>query len=252
MCCNDNLVILFDYLRREEITKVTLDHPITCLNFSADGHDILINLSCDEIWAMDGETLALRHKYQGHKQVRFVIKSCFGGATEGFVVSGGEGMSHPFAYTSSHANLVIRRRHTQHLAPLQFTTNRATAHPRLQVHQRRRLEPRKQEHVRLCGRRQQSPHLEPRLHPPLAHAPTTLSHHGRPTTKPSPKRRADFLQHVGRLGCGRLLESQRIHEIKRAEVGRRWRWHARWCGHGRYGLGQLSGVTRSGLRKQWR
>ncbi|KAI9726088.1 MAG: hypothetical protein M1828_002096 [Chrysothrix sp. TS-e1954] len=90
MCCTDNTIYLFDYLRSEEFGRISLEHPITCLNFSSDGNDMLINLSCDEIWAIDVETGDTRHKFQGHKQSHFVIKSCFGGASEGFVVCGGE------------------------------------------------------------------------------------------------------------------------------------------------------------------
>lgn len=91
--CTDHTIHIYDYRRREKLSFLTMDDEITCLNLSLDGHEMLMNLSCGEIWAMrvdDGEVL---QKFTGQKQGRFVIRSCFGGASEGFIISGGEGMS---------------------------------------------------------------------------------------------------------------------------------------------------------------
>ena len=39
----------------------------------------------------DLDAAAVIHRYVGHEQGRFTIRSCFGGANESFVASGSEG-----------------------------------------------------------------------------------------------------------------------------------------------------------------
>jgi len=90
--CTDHSVHVYDYLRREKLSYIPMDYEITCLSLSLDGHDMLMNLDCGEIWCMRIEDGAVQHKFVGQTQGRFVIRSCFGGATEGFIISGGEGM----------------------------------------------------------------------------------------------------------------------------------------------------------------
>ena len=60
-----------------------------------------------EIHLWDVDTRQLAHKYSGHKQSKFVIRSNFGGAHQGFIVSGSEGTSlaHSTATTLAHTTI---------------------------------------------------------------------------------------------------------------------------------------------------
>eukprot|EP00793_Prasinoderma_coloniale_P004155 PRCOL_00006331-RA len=70
----------------------------TSLSMSADGRSILVNLSAQEVHLYDlaRSVDVLDEKappvmcYRGQKQGRYVIRSCFGGRDESFVVSGSE------------------------------------------------------------------------------------------------------------------------------------------------------------------
>lgn len=68
---------------------------MTSLAMSGDGCALLVNLSSGSIQLWDGiqDPIPPTHpamKYTGQVQGRFVIRSCFGGTEEGFVVSGSE------------------------------------------------------------------------------------------------------------------------------------------------------------------
>lgn len=82
---------VFDYHRREKLSQISMQHDMTCLSLSRDGEEMLMNLGCGEVWAMEVDSKEVRKRFRGQKQGNYVIRSCFGGASEGFVVSGGEG-----------------------------------------------------------------------------------------------------------------------------------------------------------------
>ncbi|XP_054819630.1 WD repeat-containing protein WDS homolog isoform X3 [Prosopis cineraria] len=70
---------------------ISEEHPITSLTVSGDGKFFIVNLNSQEIhmWDVGGEwDKPLR--YKGHKQHKYVIRSCFGGLNSTFIASGSE------------------------------------------------------------------------------------------------------------------------------------------------------------------
>lgn len=77
----------------EERTERLIEEekPITSLSVSKDGRYLLVNLVSEEIHLWDiVANSKLPLKYRGHRQGRYVIRSCFGGSDHAFIVSGSE------------------------------------------------------------------------------------------------------------------------------------------------------------------
>jgi WD repeat-containing protein 26 len=64
---------------------------LTCVTVTRDSRHILVNLSSGEIQLLDIETGDPIRTFDGQEQGRYIIRSCFGGAAENFVLSGSEG-----------------------------------------------------------------------------------------------------------------------------------------------------------------
>ncbi|KAJ8899164.1 hypothetical protein K2173_011951 [Erythroxylum novogranatense] len=66
-------------------------HSITSLSVSSDNKSFIVNLNSQEIhlWDVAGKWEEPR-KYVGHKQQKYVIRSCFGGLNSSFIASGSE------------------------------------------------------------------------------------------------------------------------------------------------------------------
>eukprot|EP01088_Endostelium_zonatum_P000816 TRINITY_DN1106_c0_g1_i2.p1 TRINITY_DN1106_c0_g1~~TRINITY_DN1106_c0_g1_i2.p1 ORF type:complete len:567 (-),score=104.92 TRINITY_DN1106_c0_g1_i2:90-1790(-) len=63
---------------------------ITSMQLSDDGKLLLVNMLNQEVHVWDLETRKLLNKYRGQKRSKYVIRSCFGGFYNSFVVSGSE------------------------------------------------------------------------------------------------------------------------------------------------------------------
>ncbi|CAA6655362.1 unnamed protein product [Spirodela intermedia] len=86
---SDDLIRIYDL---EEGTELAIpeEHTITSLSLSVDGQFMIVNLNNEiHLWKVDG-SLAAPSKYRGHKQVKYVIRSCFGGPASSFIASGSE------------------------------------------------------------------------------------------------------------------------------------------------------------------
>ncbi|CAO2839820.1 unnamed protein product [Amaranthus hypochondriacus] len=95
---------------------VSEEHPITSISLSADGKFFIVNLNSQEIhmWDVVGD-LKEPLKYTGHRQHKYVIRSCFGGCNSKFIASGSENSevyiwnrqkSEPIAVLSGHSMTV--------------------------------------------------------------------------------------------------------------------------------------------------
>ncbi|KAK4768414.1 hypothetical protein SAY87_003555 [Trapa incisa] len=67
------------------------EHPITSLSLSADSKFFIVNLNNQEIhlWDVKGD-MKKPLRYSGHRQRKYVIRSCFGGLNSSFIASGSE------------------------------------------------------------------------------------------------------------------------------------------------------------------
>ena len=87
---SENLIRIYDLDGGAEKT-ISEGHPITSLALSRDGMFMIVNLNnVIHLWRVDDGTAAPPAKYTGHKQVKYVIRSCFGGAGSAFIASGSE------------------------------------------------------------------------------------------------------------------------------------------------------------------
>ncbi|CAL9242094.1 unnamed protein product [Arabidopsis halleri] len=70
---------------------ISEEQPITSLSISGDGKFFIVNLSCQEIhlWDLAGKWKQPL-KFSGHRQSKYVIRSCFGGLDSSFIASGSE------------------------------------------------------------------------------------------------------------------------------------------------------------------
>ncbi|KAH7302610.1 hypothetical protein KP509_23G079500 [Ceratopteris richardii] len=87
--CEKDIRIFNLKTKAEQI--INEDQCITSLSVSKDGRYLLVNLVSQEIHLrdlLDDGKLLIR--YSGHRQTRYVIRSCFGGYSQSFIVSGSE------------------------------------------------------------------------------------------------------------------------------------------------------------------
>ncbi|KAF2208337.1 hypothetical protein CERZMDRAFT_122431 [Cercospora zeae-maydis SCOH1-5] len=89
----DNRIMLYSLNsvdRYRKLAEWPMDAWLTSINFSADGDLLLVNMNEGRVLAIDSETGEVVCRYEGAVQRDFVIRSAFGGAGEGFVISGSE------------------------------------------------------------------------------------------------------------------------------------------------------------------
>ena len=86
----DNKVMMFDLRTRFKIAEWQMEDKLTSINFGVDGTQLLLNMNEGRVLALDSTTGELIMRYDGAKQAEFVIRSCFGGAGENFIISGSE------------------------------------------------------------------------------------------------------------------------------------------------------------------
>eukprot|EP00183_Erythrolobus_madagascarensis_P002470 CAMPEP_0185848838 /NCGR_PEP_ID=MMETSP1354-20130828/3564_1 /TAXON_ID=708628 /ORGANISM="Erythrolobus madagascarensis, Strain CCMP3276" /LENGTH=243 /DNA_ID=CAMNT_0028549285 /DNA_START=11 /DNA_END=742 /DNA_ORIENTATION=+ len=93
--CTERKVRFYDLNKLSEMEErqIVENETPTSLSLSADGNRLLVNISSasqPQIHAWDVHSSTLVNRYCGQRQIRFVIRSCFGGHEDMFVVSGSE------------------------------------------------------------------------------------------------------------------------------------------------------------------
>lgn len=93
----DNRIMLYSLdpaTRYCKLAEWHMEDRLTSINFSDDGELMLVNMNEGRVLALDSETGEIVQRYDGAQQREFVIRSSFGGAGQGFVISGSEGTCH--------------------------------------------------------------------------------------------------------------------------------------------------------------
>jgi len=85
-----NVIRIFDMNTYREEPPIKTAGKMTSITLSHDGSTVLVNMALGEVHMIDLITRDTVRKFKGQKQGEFVIRSCFGGAAENFVVSGSE------------------------------------------------------------------------------------------------------------------------------------------------------------------
>lgn len=98
--CNKNRLRIYSRQDYKLIAEIQLQAIMTCVTISHDSRYALINISAKEIHLWDIEKIQLVRKCVGQQQQDFIIRSCFGGVADNFLVSG-----------SDDANVYIWKRH---------------------------------------------------------------------------------------------------------------------------------------------
>ena len=86
----ENQIMMYDLRTRFKIAEWQMEDKLTSINFGVDGSQLLVNMNDGRLFALDSVTGEVIMHYDGAKQNEFVIRSCFGGAGENFVLSGSE------------------------------------------------------------------------------------------------------------------------------------------------------------------
>ena len=84
----------FDFRTYREEFVIQMPCRMTAISISGDSLFVLLNLTHGEVHMLDLHSRETVRKFVGQQQGNFMIRNCFGGAAENFVLSGSEGQSH--------------------------------------------------------------------------------------------------------------------------------------------------------------
>ncbi|KAJ6630542.1 WD40-repeat-containing domain protein [Mycena sp. CBHHK59/15] len=87
---DEHRLLIFDLASRRTESSIMFEGELTSLKVSQNSQYALVSRSPDDIQLWDLNSGRLIRKYTGHHQTKDIIKSCFGGFEETFVVSGSE------------------------------------------------------------------------------------------------------------------------------------------------------------------
>jgi len=83
-------MIVFDFTTRQTKSSTRIEGELTSMQITQDSQYALINHCPNEIYLWNIHTGNIARKFSGQSQSRHVIRSCFGGIDNNFIVSGSE------------------------------------------------------------------------------------------------------------------------------------------------------------------
>lgn len=89
--CHEHKIHVIDLATREKIFSQVETSSVTSVCVSRDGKEALVGLLNGELhlWSIANEMVPLR-KFSGHTNGHYILRSCFGGVDEDFIVCGSE------------------------------------------------------------------------------------------------------------------------------------------------------------------
>ncbi|KAJ6597176.1 WD40-repeat-containing domain protein [Mycena vulgaris] len=87
---DEQRLLVFDFASRRNEPSVLFEGDLTCLSVSQNSQHVLISRSPDDLQLWDLTLGRAVRTYSGHRQSKDIIRSCFGGFDNRFVVSGSE------------------------------------------------------------------------------------------------------------------------------------------------------------------
>ncbi|GAA5932775.1 uncharacterized protein JCM15063_002199 [Sporobolomyces koalae] len=85
---HEKRISVYDLAKRELLYEVVQPSELTSVEISRDSKYAIVSHAPKEIIYLELESGSVVRKFEGHDQGQFVLRSCFGGATENFVLSG--------------------------------------------------------------------------------------------------------------------------------------------------------------------
>ena len=84
----EQYITVYDLPSKREEYSIKVSERMTCISVSRDSRTMLVNMENDEIHLIDIASAEIVRKCFGQQQAGFIIRSSFGGADEGLVISG--------------------------------------------------------------------------------------------------------------------------------------------------------------------
>ncbi|KAG4301169.1 hypothetical protein PCK1_002479 [Pneumocystis canis] len=86
----EKMLHVYNLLNKTLEFSFLMQSDLTCVSISKDSKFAVINVSSQEVYLWDLEKMQVVKKYAGQHQGNYIIRSCFGGAQENFILSGSE------------------------------------------------------------------------------------------------------------------------------------------------------------------